>query len=168
MPKLQSSKKNPLRWRAILILAGMVAVVAITIVASYVLVVLSEDVASTDSLQYLAFMRLPVLLMLESVLLLFLAACILALPILLQISQGKPFTLRSIRLLRGISICFFLMILPLVVLIIYTESHVPGSITNIYAVLGIGIVFLVGNIFGLVAALIEKASEFEQEVSLTI
>ena len=168
MPKSQSNKENPFRWRAVIIMAGMVAVVAITLVASYLLVILSKDVASYDSFQYIAYMRLPVMLMLESVVLLFLIACILAFPVLIQISQGKPFTLKSIRLLRGIAICFFLMIMPLVILIVYTEIHVHGSITNLYAVLGIGIVFIVGNIFGLLAKLIEKASDFEQEVSLTI
>ncbi|MBG0788311.1 MAG: hypothetical protein H0S79_24745, partial [Anaerolineaceae bacterium] len=63
---------------------------------------------------------------------------------------------------------FLLMIAPLLGLVIYTESQVPGSITNLYAVLGMGIAFLVSNIFGLLASLIDKASEFEEEVNLTI
>ncbi|QRN84246.1 DUF2975 domain-containing protein [Chloroflexota bacterium] len=149
-------------------LLGMVVVVAITLLASYFLIVISHDVANYESYQYLAYMRLPVLLLLESIVLLFLIACFLAFPVLIEISQGKPFTRKSVRLLRIMAICFLLMIAPLLGLVIYTESQVPGSITNLYAVLGMGIAFLVSNIFGLLASLIEKASEFEEEVNLTI
>ncbi len=93
-------------------LLGMVAVVAITLLASYFLIVISHDVANYESYQYIAYMRLPVLILLESVILLFLIACFLAFPVLIEISQGKPFTRKSVCLLRIMAICFLLMIAP--------------------------------------------------------
>ena len=156
------------RFRIIIILLGILVVMAATIVISIYLVPFSGEVASWESYAYIASMRFPVLIMCESVILLFLIACILSIPLLIRIYKGKPFSRASVRLLRVMAICFYLMILPLGVLIIYTNQHVGGSITNLYCLLGIGLAFLVGNLFSLFATLIDKASEFEQEVNLTI
>jgi hypothetical protein len=146
----------------------MLAVIAITVAIAIYLISFSAEVASWDSYAYIAFMRYPVLVMCETVILLFLVACVLSFPILIRIYQGKPFSKLTVRLLRIMTWCFYLMILPLIALIIYTEIHVSGSITNLYCLLGIGLAFLVANLFGLFATLIEKASEFEEEVNLTI
>ncbi len=156
------------RFRIIIILLGMLVVIAATVAISLYLVPFSGEIASSESYTYIAFMRYPVLVICESVILLFLIACILSFPILIRIYQGKPFTGISVRLLRLMALCFYLMILPLVALVIYTQQHVAGSITNLYCFLGMGLAFLVGNLFGLFATLIEKASEFEQEINLTI
>ena len=156
------------RFRIIIILLGILVVMAATIVISIYLVPFSGEVASWESYAYIASMRFPVLIICESVILLFLIACTLSIPLLIRIYKGKPFSRTSVRLLRVMAICFYLMILPLGVLIIYTNQHVGGSITNLYCLLGIGLAFLVGNLFSLFATLIDKASEFEQEINLTI
>ena len=165
----QSIKQRLLpRFRIIIIIVGMMVVTAITVAAAIFLIPFSEEFANSETYQYISFMRLPVLLMVESVIAFFLVACILSIPLLISIYQGRPFSLTSVRILRVMKICFFLMILPLIALVIYTENHVTGSITNLYCVLGMGIAFVIANVFGLFATLIERASEFEQEINLTI
>jgi len=169
MTNNQSKKQRLLpRFRIIIIIGGMLVVIAITIAAAIFLVPFSEEFASSETYAYLSFMRVPVLLMVESVIALFLVACILSIPLLAGIYKGRPFSSTSIRLLHLMKVCFFLMIAPLIALVIYTESHVTGSITNLYCILGMGIAFVIANIFGLFATLIERASEFEQEINLTI
>ena len=154
--------------RIVIILAGMLVVVAATIGISIFLVPFSGEVASWENYAFIAFMRYPVLILCESLLLLFLTACILSIPLLIRIYKGKSFSTESVRLLKMMAWCFFVMILPLIALIVYTNQHVGGSITNLYCVFGIGLAFLAANVFGLFATLIEKASQFEQEVNLTI
>ena len=156
------------RFRIVFILAGMLVVVAATVAISIFLVPFSGEVASWENYAYIAFMRYPVLILCESMLLLFLTACILSVPLLIRIYKGKSFSIESVRLLKMMAWCFLVMILPLIALIIYTNQHVGGSITNLYCVFGIGLAFLAANVFGLFATLIEKASQFEQEVNLTI
>ena len=169
MKPILSNKTSAVpRFKIIIIILGMLAVIAVTVAISIFLVPFSAEIASWENYAYIAFMRLPVLILCESVILLFLIACVLSFPILIRIYQGKPFAGRSVRLLRMMALCFYLMILPFAALIIYTAQHVAGSITNLYCLLGMGLAFLASNLFGLFATLIEKASEFEQEVNLTI
>jgi hypothetical protein len=156
------------RFRIIIIMLGMLVVIAATVAIALFLIPFSGEIASQESYAYIAFMRYPVLVICESILLLFLIACLLSVPLLIRIYQGKPFTRMSVRLLRYMTFCFYLMILPLAALVIYTRQHVGGSITNLYCFLGMGLAILAGTLFGLFATLIEKASEFEQEVNLTI
>ena len=156
------------RFRIIIILLGMLAVIAATVAIGLFLIPFSGEIASMESYAYIAFMRYPVLIICESVILLFLAACLLSFPLLIRIFQGKPFTNTSVRLLRIMALCFYLMILPLLALVIYTEQHVAGSITNLYCFFGMGVAFLVANLFSLFATLLEKATEFEQEINLTV
>jgi len=165
-----SSRKNErsLRFKVIVIMLGMLVVIAITLAVGVFLINFSGELAARESYQDIAFMRYPVLIICESVIVLFLVPCALSFPLLARIYRGKSFTLSSVRLLRVMSICFFLMILPFLALEIYTEQFIGGSIINLYCFLGMGIAFIVANLFGLFTTLIERASEFEQEINLTI
>lgn len=169
MKKTTSQKsRTASRFRVIIILFGMLAVILVTAAIALFLFPFSSDLASRTSYSDIAFMRVPVLILSESVILLFLIACLLSIPLLIHIYRGKPFTGASVRLLHWMELCFYLMILPLAALVIYTQQHVADSITNLYCFLGMGLAFLAGNLFGLFAALIGRASEFEEEINLTI
>ena len=155
-----------LKPRVVLIALGMLVIMAVTVFVGIMLVPLSQDVARLEAA--VAYMRVPVLILIESVAVLFLFACGLSLVLLAYILMGRIYTKNAVRIAYGMSVAFFLMVLPLLVLIVYTQSHVKGSITNVYCVLGIAAAFVAGNIFGLFGSLIAQAAALKQEVDLTV
>ena len=54
------------------------------------------------------------------------------------------------------------------VLFFYTRANVGGSITNLYVILGVVALILIGIFFYLIAALFQKAVDYKQEVDLTV
>lgn len=134
-------------------------------VAAY-MVVLSHDVARANPT--ITYMRVPVLLMAWAFLGCVLAALVLTFLLLKRIQRDNIFENESVRLLKGIGLCSYLAILPLVILLFYTAANVSGSITNLYVVLGIFAMILIGIFFYLIAALFQKAVDYKHEVDLTV
>jgi hypothetical protein len=119
--KQSRKKEKSLRFKVIVIMLGMLLVIATTLTVGVFMINFSDELAARESCREIVFMRYPVLIICESVIVLFLVPCILSFPLLVRIYQGKPFTILSVRLLRIMAICFFLIILPLLTLEIYTE-----------------------------------------------
>lgn len=155
-----------LKPRVVLIALGMLVIMAVTVFVGIMLVPVSQDVARLE--EAVAYMRVPVLVLVESVVVLFFLVCGLSLIMLAYILMGRIYTKKSARIANVMSLCFFLMVLPLMALILYTRSQVKGSITNVYCVLGIAVSFVAGSIFGLFGSLIAQAAALKQEVDLTV
>lgn len=150
----------------VLIIPGMAIVMMLTLLAGAFMVGLSKEMAQANP--DIAFMRLPVLMIAEAVLFLFLTACALSIPLLLRVYKSRIYGKSAIELLRLMGLAFFAMIPLLMGLILYTRAHVAGSITNLYCLLGAGIAFTAGCILFLFAHLIAQGADYKQEVDLTV
>ena len=115
-----------------------------------------------------AFMRIPVLIMIEAVIILFFICMILGEVLLVNIYRRKIFSKQSVQILKAMSWSFFFGILPMVALIIYTNQNVEGSITNLYLYIGIAIYITLGFLFLLFSELIQNAYEFKEELDYTV
>lgn len=130
------------------------------------LVPFSHEVASNNPT--ITYMRVPVLVMGWSVLACGLATLVLAILLLERIRKDQVFEAKSVKLLQGIGLCAYIAILPLIALYIYTEMNVVGSITNLYVMLGIAVLFVIGLFFFMVASLFQKAIDYKEENDLTV
>ncbi|MFO7612037.1 MAG: DUF2975 domain-containing protein [Clostridia bacterium] len=151
---------------AIIIMVCLLALIVISIFAGIILRNLSFKVAlSNPDLQHL---RIPVLLICLALISIFIINLVLAEILLGRIILNTIFTKSSGRLLKLISWFFIAGIFPLLTLYILTERNVDASITQIYVIL-FGIVYLTaGLIFRLWANLIKNASQFKEEVDMTV
>lgn len=145
---------------------GMLGIVLITLLISYNLIFFSHAVAKENP--EVAYMRIPVLIISELIIGLFLIACILSFGVLLNYWKNRIFSKSSVVLLRIMSLCFALIIIPCVVLIIYTMQNVGGSITNLWVNFGIVISFIAACIFALISNIVEQGLNYKEENELTI
>ncbi len=129
---------------------------------------LSFEIANDPAYADIKYMRLPVLIMCALVLVLFIIACLIAIPFFIRIIQGKFYTAFSIKLIRLIGLCFYLMIVPAISLIIYTSINVAGSITNLWVLFGACIAFVAGSILMLCANLMSEGRLYKDEIDLTV
>ncbi|MHC1785707.1 MAG: DUF2975 domain-containing protein [Christensenellales bacterium] len=159
-------KEGIVKLLVLLILPGMVFVMALTLGAGAYLFPLSQEVARANP--NVAFMRLPVLLIAQGLLLLFLLACGLSLPLLIRVLRARIYARSAVRLLRGMGLCFITMIPLFLGLILYTRAHVSGSITNLYCLLGAGLALVAGCILFLFAQVLAQGAHYKQEVDLTV
>ena len=148
------------------IMFGLLIMIIVSIIAGIVLRELSFSVAlANPELQHL---RVPVLLIGLVLISIFIINLILAEILLGRIIMNSIFTESNVRLLKSISWLFIVGILPLATLYLLTALNVNGSITQIYVIL-FGIVYLTaGLIFRFWANLIRDASQFKQEVDMTV
>ena len=116
----------------------------------------------------IAHMRIPVLIITESIVVLFILAAILSLFLILNFIKDNFFSKNSVILLTVMSICFLIMMILGIVLIIYTMLNIKGSITNFWLLLGVGISFIVTCVFALAANLINQARKYKDENELTV
>lgn len=158
------SKSN--RFLTLLIMLGLFVVIIVSVLAGIVLRVLSYEMAlANPELQHL---RVPVLIIGLVLLGTFIVNLILAEILLGRIMLNLIFTETSVRLFKAISWLFISGIIPLTTLFILTEQNVSGSITQIYVIL-FGILYLTaGLIFRLWANLIKDASQYKQEIDMTV
>lgn len=152
---------------------GLIAVtILVSIIISCVLAVymvdLSHLVANQEGYESIQFMRLPVLISIESVIILFIIACLLALPFLVLIAQDQVYSRKGDILLRLMGSCFLLMAIPCIGLIFYTDAHVDGSITNLYVMLGLVISFIIANLMFLFANSLRRGQRYKEENDLTV
>ena len=161
---MEISKSN--RILTVTIMFGLLVIIIVSVIAGIILNELSFSVAlANPELQNL---RVPVLIIGIVLISIFIINLILAEILLGRIIMNSIFIESSARLLKLISWLFILGILPLATLYILTELNVNGSITQIYVIL-FGIVYLTaGLIFRLWANLIRDASQFKQEVDMTV
>lgn len=96
------------------------------------------------------------------------AALVLGLLLLEKIRNDRVFEAKSVDYLNGMGTCALAAILPVIILIFYTQANITGSITNLYAGLGVFVLLFAATFFFLVAALFEKAVTYKQENELTI
>ena len=153
---------------SVVVLLGLLLLIAITVVAGVIVYDMSEYIVSLPDYVYLAHMQIPVLIFCEAILVLFIAAFILMIPFFIKVIRKQFYTQKSIFLIRLIGLCFYLMVLPAVALVLYTEANVPASITNLYVCAGIIIAVVIGSIFWLFAALIQEGRHYKEENELTI
>ena len=161
---MKISKSN--RILTVTIMFGLLVIIIVSFIAGVLLRELSFSMAlANPELQHL---RAPVFIIVIVLICVFIINLILAEILLGRIMMNSIFTKSSARLLKLISWLFILGILPLVALYILTDINVNGSITQIYVIL-FGIVYLTaGLIFRLWANLIRDASQFKQEVDMTV
>ncbi|NLJ70298.1 MAG: DUF2975 domain-containing protein [Clostridiaceae bacterium] len=145
---------------------GMLGIVLITIRIGFYLEIFSHEVAIENP--EVAYMRVPVLIISEIIVGLFLIACILSFGVLLNYWKDRIFSKSSVIYLRIMSLCFALIIIPCVVLIIYTMQNVAGSITNLWVMFGIVISFVAACIFTLISNIVEQGLKYKEENELTI
>lgn len=155
-----------LRLKTILVTLGVLFLILLTLGSGFFLFLISGDFALSNP--ELAYMRFPVLLMAWAVLVCAIVAMVLGLLLLRSIFQEKVFELQSVRRLQGMGLCAFAAILPLAALYIYTLRNVPGSITNLWVMVGIVGLIVGGVFFFLVATLFEKVVQYKQENDLTV
>ncbi len=161
---MKISKKNYIL--TITIMVGLLVMILVSIVAGFVLKELSFSVALVNpELQHL---RIPFLIICLILIGVFIVNLILAEVLLVKIMMNSIFTESNVRLLKLISWLFIFGILPFAALYILTEINVGGSITQIYVIF-FGVVYsTAGLIFRLWANLISDASQFKQEVDMTV
>ena len=155
-----------IRTQTILLEVGVFFAGLFTLGVGAFLVEISHDVAWDNPT--ITYMRVPVLLIAWAFLAFVLAALVLAFLLFERIRKDSIFETQSVRLLKGIGLCGFIAIIPLVVLFFYTRANVGGSITNLYVILGVVALILIGIFFYLIAALFLKAVDYKQEVDLTV
>lgn len=153
---------------AVFLILSLVVVILISVAIIFwgnsMSIKLAEDPAYAD----IKHMRLPVLIMCVSVWVLFIIACLIAIPFLFRVMQRKFYTKSSILMIRMMGCCFYLMILPAVILYFYTKANVAGSITNLWVFFGAFIALVVGSLFMLVANLMNEGQLYKDEVDLTV
>ncbi|NLE84121.1 MAG: DUF2975 domain-containing protein [Chloroflexi bacterium] len=155
-----------IRVQTIIVELGVLFAILLTLAFGAYLVPMSHDVAAVNPT--ITYMRVPVLLMAWAVLACALAALLMAFLLLERIRKSRIFEQKSVSLLKGIGICALAAILPMVILIIYTEAHVAGSITNLWVMLGIFAMIIAAIFIFLVAALFQRAVDYKEEVDLTV
>jgi len=161
---MKFSKSNGIL--TVMIMIALLVLMVVSVLAGIVLRQLSFSVAlANPELQHL---RTPVLFIGLILIGIFIINLILAEILLGRIVRESIFTVSSVRILKSISWLFIAGILPLAVLYIMTEMNVSRSITQIYVIL-CGFVYLTaGLVFRLWANLIRDASQFKQEVDMTV
>ena len=152
--------------QTVIIEVGVIVGMLLLIVIGAYLVPFSQEVASANPT--ITYMRIPVLIMGWSVLACGLATLVMAILLLNRIRKDQIFEPKSVKLLRGIGWCAYIAILPLIALYIYTEVNVVGSITNLYVMLGMAVLFIIGLFFFMVASLFQKAVDYKEENDLTV
>lgn len=155
-----------LRIKSILVVIGIAFMILISLGAGYFIFLISQDMAR--DYPELAHMQYPVLSMAWSVLLCAIVAMVFGMQLMINILRNLVFEERNVKLLRGMGICIFAAILPVLALIIYTAQNVPGSITNLWAETGVFGLIILGIFVFLVTTLFEKAVEYKQENDLTV
>ncbi len=156
------------RIHIIFIGLGLLTMMICVALFAIYLVPLSQRIAADPTYAYLSFMRVPVLVICEVLAGLFFIALLFGLLMLLRLLRNQTFTPQSVFLLKSIGFIFFLMIAPLVVLVIYTQIHVSGSITNFYCIMCAGLCFTGGHLFYLFADLFQQAMQFKTELDFTV
>lgn len=154
------------RIQTVIVEAGVVLAMLFTLAAGAYLIPLSHEVAGANPT--ITYMRVPVLLMAWAILACALAALVMAFLLLERIRKNQIFEQKSVSLLKGIGICALAAIVPMVILIIYTNAHVAGSITNLWVMLGIFAMVIAAVFFFLIAALFQRAVDYKEEVDLTV
>jgi len=152
-----------------IVIIGLALIIGLLIVlasAIFVLPELSIEVAGANP--ELQDMRMPMLLLGEVVLAAVGLAIIFAFSLLFLAYNGKAFTRAAVQTLSLIGWIFLFLILPVIAIIVFTQSRVTGSITNIYFAVGAGGFFILGNLFHLLAELFAKGSGYKQDYDLTI
>ncbi|SHH64042.1 Protein of unknown function [Anaerosphaera aminiphila DSM 21120] len=126
----------------------------------------SKEVANIEPT--FSYMRIPMLILCVSVVLSAMSAIGFGLLALRKYGSGEVFKLKTVRYLQGSSLSFFVGVLIQILIIIYTEINVSGSITNLYVLFGV-IIFSLGNqIFKLIADVVSKGIEIKVDNDLTI
>lgn len=155
-----------IRTQTVFLELGVFFTGLLTLGIGALMVQLSHDVARANPT--ITYMRVPVLLIAWSILACVLAALVLAFLLLERIRKDNIFEPQSVRHLKGLGMCAFTAILPLIILFFYTRANVAGSITNLYVILGIFAMVLIGIFFFLIAALFQKAVDYKKDVDLTV
>jgi len=154
------------RILAVTIMIGLLLLIIVSILAGMVLWNLSFSVARANP--EMAHLRVPVLLVSLGLISIFIINLVLAEILLGKIIMNSIFTESNVRLLKSISWLFIAGIPFLAALFLITELNVNKSITQIYVIL-FGVVYLTaGLIFRLWANLIRDASQFKEEVDMTV
>lgn len=164
-----NSIKNPKivsKITIIMLALGMLGVILASIGIGIYLETLSHEVAQAN--QEVAYMRVPVLIISEIIVALFVLACILSFIILVNFWLNRIFSKVSSIVLKIMSLCFILIIVMGIILIVYTQANVKGSITNLYVKFGIFISIVASCIFYLIAHLIDQGNKYKVENELTI
>jgi membrane protein implicated in regulation of membrane protease activity len=154
------------RLQTIIVELGVIFAMLLTVGVGAYLVPVSHDVAAANPT--ITYMRVPVLLIAWSILACVLAALVMAFLLLERIRKDKIFEPQSVWLLKGIGLSALVAIIPMVILIFYTQAHVTGSITNFWVVLGIFALVIVAVFFFLIASLFQRAVDYKEEVDLTV
>lgn len=138
----------------------------LAILGIFVLPILASQVAS--AYPELIDMQKPMLILGELVITTIALALVLALNLLRLAYSGKGFSVATVKTLRLIGWVFLFALLPLIAIIVYTESRVKSSISNIYMAIGCGIFFIAGNLFHLLAELFAHGEMYKSELDLTV
>lgn len=155
------------KTRIVLVSFGLVIGLLILLAAAiFVLPVLGNEVVRANP--ELTDMRMPMLILGDLILAAVGVVMLLGLRLFGLAYGGKEFTQTTVRTLRLIGWIFFFAILPLIAIILYTQTRVMGSITNIYFTIGAGGFFIAGNLFHLLAELFAKGSGYKSDHDLTI
>lgn len=155
-----------IRIKTIIIELGVIFLILYTLGVAAALVPLSQQTVASNP--ELAHMRVPVLIIVWAMLACAIAALVLGLLLLEKIRNDRVFEAKPVEYLNGMGICALAAILPVIILIFYTQVNITGSITNLYAGLGVFVLLFAATFFFLVAALFEKAVTYKQENELTI
>jgi hypothetical protein len=154
------------RSLTIAIMIALLGLIVICFLAGIVLRQLSISFAlANPDLQH---MRIPVFLMVVSLIGIFVINLVLAELLLERILVNSIFSESSSLILRSMSWLFIAGLIPLVALFIYTELNAGRSITQIYVILFAVVYLTAGLIFRLLANLIGDAALYKQEVDLTV
>lgn len=164
---MQKNHSKVTQILSLVVLIGILVVISVSILLAVMITHLSHD-AATDVYPELAYMQVPILAMALSIIALFIIACVLGFAFVVLIMRGGVYSKRAIQLMRYMGLCFFMIVVPLIIFHIYTYLHQVTSISNLYALFAAGVSFVIACIFFLFAGLIEQGSHYKEENDLTI
>ncbi|RVU55152.1 DUF2975 domain-containing protein [Anaerosphaera multitolerans] len=147
---------------------GVLLLITIVVLIGFIplLSIISREVAKMYPT--IAYMRIPILVLAVLVVLTTISALIFGFLSLLEYGRGRVFNFKTVKYLQGLSLSFLAGMFFQLLIIIYTEINIGGSITNIYVGFGV-LVFLLGNqIFKLLSEVIREGTEIKTDNELTI
>jgi hypothetical protein len=149
-----------------LAVTGLVIVLLISIVVLFALIVESE--VWVQAYPELAHMQFPVLLLSQSIVLLYSIVFILGIIFMLSFREQKAFTARQQKLVASASFLLYSQIIPALILILYTDANVSGSITNAYVIISIAVSTMLGSLLLIMSRILKRGIEMQREWDLTV
>ena len=149
-----------------LLILGLVLATVVILVIAIQLVPMSFSTAMSNP--ELAHMRVPVLVMAWFVLACLLAIVFLAGFLFYRVMNNRVFEQKSVTLLKAMGFVSLFPIPVLIGLIAYTAANVAGSITNLWASLGILVCVMAATLFFLISSLFQNAVDYKTENELTV